>query len=426
MIPPDLAARLRMLTEASFFETDPPVAELARIRAVSSNLPDFSPGQRIQATIQAPLSDGTFRALVDGRQLTLALATPLPAGATAELEIAQVTPTLIHARQISSQEQPELRPSLSPTGKFISMLLRGDPASEPVQLAGGKPLLAAPPTTGRTQDLVPALKEALTRSGLFYESHQARWLAGGLSIRELSREPQGQLSSPAPRPALLASHLGLPPSAPEAPLPALYGPGSSAAIPLPAPQDMDGAPMDTPGASANPWPRGGPETAHPLPQAGHGRAANQGQDSQPPSSAATPPTPRTGPAPEALLHSIPDPVLPVVSQQLNALATHLFVWQGQVWPGQSMEWEIQDSSDNTPQGQESTEDWKTTLRLTLPSLGQVEARLRLTPSGVSVHFTTQEPTARQALGAGSQELGLRLQAAGVPLLNFDVEPNPHG
>ena len=65
MIPSDLAARLRLLNEASFFNTDPPVAGLQRAREIQAQLPDLVPGQRFFATLQRTLPDGTFRAIVD-------------------------------------------------------------------------------------------------------------------------------------------------------------------------------------------------------------------------------------------------------------------------------------------------------------------------------------------------------------------------
>ena len=38
------------------------------------------------------------------------------------------------------------------------------------------------------------LKDAVSKSGLFYESHQAQWVAGEKSLVDILREPQGRLS----------------------------------------------------------------------------------------------------------------------------------------------------------------------------------------------------------------------------------------
>ena len=68
MIPADLTARLRMLTEASFFSKEPPeVHALRGGQAVGKDLPEFQTGQRIVATLREARADDTFRALINGR-----------------------------------------------------------------------------------------------------------------------------------------------------------------------------------------------------------------------------------------------------------------------------------------------------------------------------------------------------------------------
>jgi hypothetical protein len=52
-------------------------------------------------------------------------------------------------------------------------------------------IVAGPPND--TAALAESLKLALTRSGLFYESHQAEWIAGERSLAELMLEPQASL-----------------------------------------------------------------------------------------------------------------------------------------------------------------------------------------------------------------------------------------
>ena len=92
MIPGDLASRLRMLTEASFFSGEPSVANVARVKPISGQLPDFTPGQRIVASLQTAHPDNTYQAQVDGREITLALPRSVKAGDTLELIVSHVTP----------------------------------------------------------------------------------------------------------------------------------------------------------------------------------------------------------------------------------------------------------------------------------------------------------------------------------------------
>lgn len=113
---------------------------------------------------------------------------------------------------------------------------------------------------------------------------------------------------------------------------------------------------------------------------------------------------------------MPDDLRPLVQQQLEAAATQRMVWHGEVWPKQMMEWEIE---RDAPQAEASVEDpavWRTTLRLTLPRLGEIEARVQL--SGQDVHLALRMSDAavtdlRQAMPALQQALtaaGLTLQS----------------
>ena len=353
MIPGDLAARLRMLTEASFFQGEPTVAPLARVKGISNHLPDFTPGQRIVANLQATSADNTFLARVDGREVTLALPQSVKAGDTLELVVSHVTPRAVFAtlaQPTADAAAAASRPALSQAGKLISFLLTGQPAPETASLAGGEPLLASPPTAGTgAAQLAARLGNAVSQSGLFYESHQARWLAGQIDTASLKQEPQGRLTATQASASAATTSTG------------------------------NAASADTAAAA----------TSRP---------------------AADSPSP------------IPERLLPLVHQQLDAIATQHMVWQGQVWPGQMMEWEIEDPEQDRATAEEGAEPyWNTTLRLTLPGLGGVEARLHLTPAGVAMRLITDSDTTRDALDAGQQRLADALAAANVPLTGLVAE-----
>ncbi len=212
MIPSDLVARLRLLNEASFFNTDPPVAGLQRAREIQSQLPELVPGQRFFATLQRTLPDGSFRALVAGQQVTLSLNTAAKAGDTLELVVAQTTPKAVFARLANPEGAVPANSSapstLSPAGKLISFLLTGQPPPKPAVLANNQPLINTPPTQGAP--LVPMLRQALAQSGLFYESHQAQWLSGKTTLAALQREPQAQAGTGAGAGASAGASAGVP------------------------------------------------------------------------------------------------------------------------------------------------------------------------------------------------------------------------
>jgi hypothetical protein len=226
MIPADLAARLRLINEASFFNTEPPVAGLQRAREIQAQLPELVPGQRFFATLQRTLPDGTFRAIVAGQQMTLSLNTAAKSGDTLELEVAQVTPRAVFARIVGAETaanaNASAQPALSQTGRLISFLLTGQPTPQPASLAANQPLLASPPTSGA--QLAPLLRQALGQSGMFYESHQAQWVMGARDTASLMREPQAQAAT-----AQTAAGRPTGTPAPATPTPSAAAPGAQAA-----------------------------------------------------------------------------------------------------------------------------------------------------------------------------------------------------
>jgi hypothetical protein len=380
MIPADLAARLRLLNEASFFNTEPPVAGLQRTREIQAQLPELVPGQRFFATLQRTLPDGTFRALVAGQQMTLSLNTAAKSGDTLELEVSQVTPRAVFARIVGADAgaagaTASAQPALSQTGRLISFLLTGQPTPQPASLAGNQPLLNAPPASG-TQ-LVPMLRQALGQSGLFYESHQAQWVLGKLDTAALLREPQGQQAAPG------ASQPGT---------------GNAAATTGPA----------APGAAAQAARlAGGADEATQLDSTRNAAALRTGADEAAPARA----------------QPIPERLMPVVHQQLDALATQQYVWQGQAWPGQPIEWLIEDpQGEGSKEGEDAESTWNTTLRLTMPRLGGVEAQLHLTPAGVALRLLADDEATIRALDAGGAALASALEAVNLKLTGLVVEP----
>ena len=111
-----------------------------------------------------------------------------------------------------------------------------------------------------------------------------------------------------------------------------------------------------------------------------------------------------------------------MQQQLEAAATQQIAWRGEIWPGQTLQWEIEEEDPQRPAtgGAEEPAEWKTTLRLALPQLGEVSATLRLTASGVGISLSTAAGATAQALRARQEELAAVLGAAGVPLLGMTV------
>jgi hypothetical protein len=424
MIPSDLAARLRFLREASLFETSPPVAGLQRARELQAQLQELLPGQRFFATLQRILPDGTFRALVAGQQLTLALNTAAQPGDTLELVATRVTPQMVLSRLATPGDAASAgsaRPNLSPTGQLISFLLTGQPPAKPTALAGGQAFFNAPPTASSGApgnpgnvvaagagnaaavnagnlgalgaQLAPLLRQALSQSGLFYESHQAQWLAGKIDLAALLREPQGQgTRAPTGNPAT---------------------PGAQ-----PAPS---GTPTGTT-ASTQTAVAGQASEATSTSRAGQAAASNAIQSSARGEEAVARVSGATSQYSAMSNSPIAERLLPVVHQQLEALASQQYVWHGMAWPGQAFEWIVEDPrGEGHGEDETSGKEWDTTLRLMLPRLGGVEASVHLNAAGVALRLQVDGAAVAARLEAHREALAEALAAVGVPLTGMSVE-----
>ena len=321
----------------------------------------WAPGDQMSARVEAALPGGRFHVRVDDVLLEMNLPEGFKSGDRIELQFvsAQPRPSFI----LNSQPEPPRQDvELSPAGRALGEILKTVAPEKQLQAAlvkAAAPLLPAPST--EAPKLAEALSKALTTSGMFYESHQSQWVLGQRPVQDLLSEPQGKLS------------------------PALRG-----------------EPPVRPG---------------PVPAAALDKTA-----AKPPGPAAGTPAPTTTersdrPAP------VPSPVhqesLPQVRSQLQTLETQQLVWQGQLWPGQDLEWTIRDPGE---QGGEAGEvqPWFTQLRLRLPRLGALTADLALVDQALRVRLSAASQISQLQMDAGHGALASALSAAGIDLISFKV------
>ncbi|KVZ60352.1 flagellar hook-length control protein FliK [Burkholderia ubonensis] len=270
---------------------------------------------------------------------------------------------------------------------------------------------AAPPVVA----LRAALAQAVSESGLFYESHLAQWLAGQRPLAALAREPQARLLAPAD------AH----PPAADSVLDDLL----DARLPLPSPAPRAAA-QQTPGQGT---PAGAPPRApaHDFlgPDVVHARGAGAA-DARPETADS-----RWTPARAALADAAsPDaqgaaPVtvhpaaVPLVRQQLDVLATDQFRWIGEAWPGARLDWTIEpdDPGGHAARGDDAGDGiaWRTRLTLTLPSLGTVDAELVLNSEQLVARLRANEIGAGR-LARHEGALRQRLEASGLQLGGLSI------
>jgi flagellar hook-length control protein FliK len=389
MIPSDVASRMQV-------SADTALRQVAPAQEISDKLSGLVAGQKVMAEIQSLLPNGTYRALINQRNVTLALPFSAKSGDALELQVTESDGKLALA-VVSRQDGGEANQpaaasttaTLSRTGQLISTLIsaaseaEGGPAALP--LNANQPISAAP---AQAQDLAPLLKQAITQSGMFYESHQAEWVEGRLPTSALLQEPQGKLSSPSAFSNASADE-------------------QNAALALKAP-----ATTTEQTAKAAPAPAGG-ERATEVAASPRAAADALQSNSVDATKAGTAHLPEQAVAPQTQ---------GVVAQQLEALATQNFSWQGQIWPGQEMRWEIEeDASHRRQDGDETAENWSTRLRLILPKLGEIDAQIRLQGNQISLAMHADNADTRALLRTASAALRGQLDDAGLTLAAIGVD-----
>ena len=325
-------------------------------------------GEPVRAQVAARLADGTFRVLIDGKAFKLALPPEVKTGDVLQLRVLprEAQPPLPPAG--APAQRPE---TLSSGAQFLARVL-AQPAREPPRQS--TPVLDVPPS--RPEEMPEPLARAVERSGVFYESHQARWLEGEFPLQRLLEEPQALLNR---QPAAVK---------PEAPLAALK-PDALAQPSLPvSPQPVDAA----------------VETIEPLlaqPAASAVIATDSGERVQSMSSEA---------AYEAM---------PIVRQQLDALDTRQLTWLGDVWPGQPMRWQIAEEPDSHSEEVESRA-WHSRFSLTLPALGEVAADLTLQGARIGLRLAARDPASATLMRSACADLVQALQSAGLGIDRCEV------
>ncbi len=358
MIPPDVASRLQASADVA-------LRPVAPTQELTDKLSGLVAGQKVMAEIQAMLPNGTYRAVINQRNITLALPFSAKSGDSLELLVTESNGKIalaVVSHQDGKAAKEAVSTTLSRTAQFISQLFSRQEGSKEgakaLMLNGNQPIAQAPPNSAH--EILPLLKQAITQSGMFYESHQAEWVEGRFPKNALLQEPQGKLS------------------APEA-----FAPASTSTA-----TSLTQAP---PSAFSSAEPHASTRVAS---EAGQTSTSSQ---------------------------LIAPQTHPIVQQQLDALATQNFVWLGQAWPGQNVRWEIEEEGNRHEANDEATEEsWRTRLSLELPSLGGVDAQIRLQGDQVILSINVNNSDTRVLMQTESDSLHRQLQDAGLMLTAISI------
>lgn len=322
---------------------------LALIESLTPQGPagSFMPGQQLKGEVLAALGGGRFSVQVGGQALEFILPRGVRRGDLINLFFITDEPqqTFLLARFGRSGDT-----QVSEVSRWLSGFL-GEAASQvPAQSTLGilRTLLTGPPSDA--QLLGRMLQQGLFESGLFYESHLARWFGGSYPLEELLKEPQGRLS------------------------PRLAQAGAQIAVPA---EDLVRTSFRTGSAAM---------MAEVVTKAGNSMGHEGLAD------------PRT---------------LPVVNEQLSALQNGHLLFRGDLFPGRHLEWTVTERETGRNQSGGRERSWATGVTLNLPNLGAITAQIALDGITISVTVTATNADAVPILETGRSRLVEQLESAGL-------------
>lgn len=134
-----------------------------------------------------------FKVQVAGQTLQMRLPANIQSGDTIRLQVISVQPKITFSMMASTNplSTPE---QIGNTARLLSNLTERPVERPLVQQMGSKAVWASIQRAPDVHQLATGLREAVSNSGLFYESHQAQWVRGERSTTQLLGEPQNILT----------------------------------------------------------------------------------------------------------------------------------------------------------------------------------------------------------------------------------------
>ena len=118
----------------------------------------------------------------------------------------------------------------------------------------------------------------------------------------------------------------------------------------------------------------------------------------------------------------------LLTQQLQVLESPQFIWRGEVWPGQELEWQLRQETDPAQDHSATTDSdkgatgWESRLKLSLPQLGTVTVHIKLDArQAFSVRMVPEQAEIEPLLQQNQNSLIERMAAAGCALQALTVE-----
>lgn len=342
---------------------------------VYSRLMAIAVGRPLPAEVVSQSESGTSMVRVADTVVQMDLPPDAKVGEKVTLTLLAKEPRLTFLLE----REPAAHSSVSNTGRLIDSILRSvSQDGSTATLVGRAPLLPTPassetaallPSGGLAASLETVLSNMFSTSGLFYESHLAQWVAGTRPQATLMDEPQAKMQNPAQGQAV--NRGAVRPEEQMNKLEILQEKSWVQSI-------VDKAAAKIAGTV--------------LPH----------QDK---------------------VESVVDrDAAGMIRLQLDALEQRKVIWQGEFWPGQEIEWEVEDDTPRQKKayGEVQQSSWQSVLKVNLPLLGAITATMRLTGDTVQVQLGAGDEEATSLLRQFGPELVLALGQAGAKLDYFRV------
>jgi hypothetical protein len=401
MIPPADIANLSQTSISGGTSSAPAIAPSLDSASVATALTQNSQnilaqvavGRPLQAQVLAQLEDGSYIVGVEDSALRMSLPEGTSVGSKLQMTFLgdSPRPTFLLDSQTDNNSA-----SISWGARIISNVLQtAQQANASSTLVGKTPILPEP--AADSPHIANAMQDSVEFSGLFYESHVSQWASGERTIADLMREPQMQQTPDAERSkaAQSAPANGNSRTAQEA--------AAGNALQRPATSDADLAKLvENARTSA--------DTRSPLGQTlstllNNTRGLPQEADTMVKPAGVSPQDAQT------------------IHLQLNALEQNRYVWQGELWPGQKMEWEIQEEENRQSKAAQADPDqssWNSTVRFELPNLGRISATIHLSGGHVQMRVAAASNETAARLRSHGQDLAQALGDAGSPLDSLSI------
>jgi hypothetical protein len=113
--------------------------------------------------------------------------------------------------------------------------------------------------------------------------------------------------------------------------------------------------------------------------------------------------------------ALPREATPLIQQQLQTMEQQRFVWHGEVWPGQTMDWEISRDRQDQQSENDSDQTWQSAVNFELPQLGNISAQLQLTGKHLRLIVNAPNAATASVLQSHAGELAGALDNTGTQL-----------